>query len=65
MNPEHATRVSLPPVKLPTRLPHLARSPTFDVQVASLGRKLGHPEWMEARRVGLRLSPITSEPVRE
>jgi two-component system response regulator RegX3 len=37
---------------------------TVDVHVASLRRKLGHPEWIETvRRVGLRLGAITSEPV--
>ncbi len=33
---------------------------TVDVHVASLRRKLGHPEWIETvRRVGLRLGPTT------
>ena len=37
---------------------------TVDVHVASLRRKLGHPEWIETvRRVGLRLGSISSEPV--
>ena len=37
---------------------------TVDVHVASLRRKLGHPEWIETvRRVGLRLGAITSQPV--
>jgi two-component system, OmpR family, response regulator RegX3 len=37
---------------------------TVDVHVASLRRKLGHPEWIETvRRVGLRLGAITSESV--
>jgi two-component system, OmpR family, response regulator RegX3 len=37
---------------------------TVDVHVASLRRKLGHPEWIETvRRVGLRLGAIASEPV--
>jgi len=36
---------------------------TVDVHVASLRRKLGHPEWIETvRRVGLRLGAIPSEP---
>jgi two-component system response regulator RegX3 len=34
---------------------------TVDVHVASLRRKLGHPEWIETvRRVGLRLGPTDS-----
>jgi two-component system response regulator RegX3 len=34
---------------------------TVDVHVASLRRKLGHPEWIETvRRVGLRLAQTTS-----
>ncbi len=37
---------------------------TVDVHVASLRRKLGHPEWIETvRRVGLRLGATTSESV--
>jgi DNA-binding response OmpR family regulator len=33
---------------------------TLDVHVASLRRKLGHPEWIETiRNVGLRLGPTT------
>jgi DNA-binding response OmpR family regulator len=35
---------------------------TVDVHVASLRRKLGHPEWIETvRRVGLRLGPTDSD----
>ena len=38
---------------------------TVDVHVASLRRKLGHPEWVETvRRVGLRLGDTSSEPSR-
>jgi DNA-binding response OmpR family regulator len=38
---------------------------TVDVHVASLRRKLGHPEWVETvRRVGLRLGPtVRTDPV--
>jgi len=33
------------------------------VHVASLRKKLGHPEWIETvRRVGLRLGPTTGPP---
>jgi two-component system response regulator RegX3 len=36
---------------------------TVDVHVASLRRKLGHPDWIETvRRVGLRLGNTTSAP---
>ncbi len=36
---------------------------TVDVHVASLRKKLGHPEWIETvRRVGLRLGPTIGEP---
>lgn len=36
---------------------------TVDVHVASLRKKLGHPEWIETvRRVGLRLGPTTGSP---
>jgi DNA-binding response OmpR family regulator len=36
---------------------------TVDVHVASLRKKLGHPEWIETvRRVGLRLGPIAGSP---
>jgi two-component system response regulator RegX3 len=36
---------------------------TVDVHVASLRKKLGHPEWIETvRRVGLRLGPTTGPP---
>jgi DNA-binding response OmpR family regulator len=39
-------------------------SKTVDVHVASLRRKLGHPEWVETLRgVGLRLGPISVEAV--